>query len=144
MKWWQLYYAIKDGWELQKQKGFEKFGYEVFITSSWFLEKDIYRYPLADRIALWGRAVAKLLTHKDTSYLNRTRQELNLFYERLQPLLKGGGRGSSPQNIEFIHAFLVKTFNGDVEKVYNLSLWEVAEILNATHQLLKLQKENKK
>lgn len=143
MRWWQLYYAIKDGWELQKYPEFKGLSYEVFLVSSWFLEKDFYRYPLVDRIARWGQAVAKFLINSDASYLNLTKRELDLFYEKLKPLLRGGtGRGFSPNNLDLIHAFLIKTY-GDVEKVYNLTLWEVAENLYSTYLLLELQKRSK-
>ncbi|MEM0472617.1 MAG: hypothetical protein QXX84_06955 [Sulfolobales archaeon] len=146
MKWWQLYFAIKDTWELRKDERFKDIPYEVFLLATFCLEKDFYTYPITRRFKEWGRAVAKVLRFPSDKNANRVKGSLETFYERIKPLLDSKSFGNTPHNIDLLHSFLIEKV-GDIEKVYNLELWEVGEIIHATYQIVKLRKsikENKR
>lgn len=139
MKWWQLYFTIKDVWELRKDERFKEISYEVFLLATYYLEEDFYTYPTNRRFQEWGRAVAKVLRLRPYENVRKIKDSVETLYERLKPLLNTNSSGNTPRNIDLLHSFLIEKV-GDVEKVYNLELWEVGEILFATHQIVKLQK----
>jgi len=133
MRWWQVYYAFKDSFQ---------FGWQVenLLLASFFV-KPMYNLPTDERRKEWERGLNYLFRHpwEIPRFIKKLTNELAILNERLETKNNVGGSkiGQSVKNIDYIHALMLITYR-DVEKVYDLRVFEVAETLKAIQTAVEL------
>jgi len=138
MKWWQVYYAFKDSFQ---------FGWQVshLLMASFYI-RPVYNLPNEQRRKEWERGLNYLFQHplELPKIVQKLTNELALLNERLgvKDSKESERIGQTTKNIDYIHAMLLMVYR-DVEKVYNLRVFEVAETLKAIQTAVELITKSK-
>lgn len=125
MRWWQVYYAIRDSRKLNQSV-------ELLLLASYFLSS-LVGYSFEERKRLWDKAISEVIKNpkRVIRIIPQATEELIIFYERAgldkkEPTTTG----DTVSVIEQIHALLLLMYK-EPDKVWNLRLRDVAEIIRA-------------
>lgn len=131
MRWWQLYFSLNDAKKLNQPP-------ELLLLASYFID-NLWLYSFEERKKFWDKGIQQSIVkiNKLPKYIKTATREIAYFYERVGVKRENKITGDTTSTLETIHALLLFVFK-EPERVWNLQLHEIAEIIRGIKTVVKV------